>query len=84
MHAKMHGRALHGASWHGTYVEGMPQKTRRANLCGPGALDKVRVEDLLPSMEALHICPVIEVLRCAASPIVSRIKGISSQHSSAG
>lgn len=43
---------------------GMATEYSAAHLRGPGAFDELWVEDLLPSVQALDVRPVLEMLSC--------------------
>ena len=56
---------LPGCRPQGLHREQATCRSLLPHLWRPGPLDELWVEHLLPSVQALHICPVIEVLGCA-------------------
>jgi len=39
-------------------------KTAVTNLLSPRAFDKLRIKNLLPAMQTLYLCPIMEEFSC--------------------
>lgn len=55
----------------GVQVAWVPSGIRLSYLFSPRSLDKFWIQHLLPSVQTLHICPVIKVLSCRCCTTLS-------------